>query len=234
MGGYILCFTWGFSVLFIGPVFTFHSSITGSDNFIITGNSSKPFHELLKDKRQNADSDIESRVFEWIDNNPIKKHKTITLDPSDGFSACLLVKDDNDRLIEWLAYHYLVLPLRHLVVAIDPDSLTSPEPILNRWDDSDLEIVVWNDEDYLKEDHIVTRMGRKIQAIESGNSTELGELHLERQRVFISKCSAYHKENDRSWVLLIDSDEYMVYNHIHDMDPQVYPPNPLRKDLPAI
>ena len=46
-----------------------------------------------------------------------------------SFSACMLIKDDNDLLNEWLAYHYHVLNLRYLVVAVDPSSATSPTPI---------------------------------------------------------------------------------------------------------
>ena len=33
-----------------------------------------------------------------------------------SMAACLLMKDDNHHLIEWIAYHYLVLPLRYLVI----------------------------------------------------------------------------------------------------------------------
>jgi len=39
--------------------------------------------------------------------------------PSNGLAACLVIKDDNDRLVEWIAYHYQVLPLRFLVVGVD-------------------------------------------------------------------------------------------------------------------
>jgi hypothetical protein len=37
-----------------------------------------------------------------------------------SFSACLLIMDDNHRLSEWIAYHHFALPLRHLVVTVDP------------------------------------------------------------------------------------------------------------------
>lgn len=90
---------------------------------------------------QNYDVDFESNGF-----NP--KHGTHNLKiPSDGFAGCLLLKDDNDRLSEWIAYHWLVLPLKYLVVAIDPTGTTSPEKILNLWKEADLglEISLWND-----------------------------------------------------------------------------------------
>jgi hypothetical protein len=65
------------------------------------------------------------------------------------FSACLIVKDDNRILPEWLAYHYTVLPLRHLIVAIDPLSATSPLLILNKFRELGMNIIVWEDKDYI-------------------------------------------------------------------------------------
>jgi len=41
--------------------------------------------------------------------------------------------DDNHLLIEWLAYHYHALPLRNLVLAVDPRSRTTPDDVLARW-----------------------------------------------------------------------------------------------------
>ena len=68
-----------------------------------------------------------------------------------GLSACLLVNDENPRLPEWLAYHYHILPLRSLIIAIDPSSRLSPDTILKRWTNAKLglDIQVWNDIDYL-------------------------------------------------------------------------------------
>ena len=45
----------------------------------------------------------------------------------------MLVMDDNHRLTEWMAYHYHVLPLRYMIVAVDPRSKTSPTHIFNQW-----------------------------------------------------------------------------------------------------
>ena len=44
----------------------------------------------------------------------------------DGSAFCLLIKDDNDLLSEWIAYHYHVFNMRRLIVAMDPTSKTSP------------------------------------------------------------------------------------------------------------
>jgi hypothetical protein len=52
----------------------------------------------------------------------------------ESFSACIIIKDENHRLSEcWLAYHYFALPLRTLLVLVDPTSTQSPEPILDLW-----------------------------------------------------------------------------------------------------
>ena len=70
----------------------------------------------------------------------------------EGLSACLLVNDENPRLPEWLAYHYYILPLRSLIVAVDPASRSSPKSILDRYSSSSLmDVTIWNDDDYLPE-----------------------------------------------------------------------------------
>jgi hypothetical protein len=51
----------------------------------------------------------------------------------EGFSACLLVMDDNHYLIEWLVYHYQSLPLKRLIVGVDLRSQTSPTMVLDRY-----------------------------------------------------------------------------------------------------
>ena len=51
----------------------------------------------------------------------------------DSFGICLMIMDDNHFLVEWLAYNWFALPLRHLIVMVDPMSRTSPVPILDRW-----------------------------------------------------------------------------------------------------
>ena len=70
--------------------------------------------------------------------------------PADGFAACILLKDNNYALSEWLAYHWLTLPLKYLVVAVDPTGSTSPKEILDLWSNAGIgmEITLWNDVDY--------------------------------------------------------------------------------------
>lgn len=125
----------------------------------------------------------------------------------DGFAACLLLKDDNHRLVEWIAYHYQVLPLRSLVVAIDPNSVTSPRMILRRWNDTSkdkmlpysIETVLWTDDDYMSNTTQLI-MEYKSQCHAQKEAEIIGVTHRKRQNVFQSACAQYHKRHNRTWV----------------------------------
>ena len=102
---------------------------------------------------------------------------------TDVAGACLLMKDDNHWLTEWLAFHYHVLPLRHLIVAVDPASRTSPSRILQKWNDTGkIQIQVWRDADFLP--HIPTGMYKQAQY--KNNSQLL--YHRHRQGSFYEAC----------------------------------------------
>jgi hypothetical protein len=83
-----------------------------------------------------------------------ENNKPVLLLDDDGdpsFSICLLLKDDNDILNEWIAYHYHAWNLRHLIVAIDPKSHTSPSALFQNWRDQfdDLQVDEWHDKNYM-------------------------------------------------------------------------------------
>eukprot|EP00934_Nitzschia_sp_Nitz4_P000737 Nitzschia sp. Nitz4//scaffold513_size4213//290//2075//NITZ4_009252-RA/size4213-augustus-gene-0.3-mRNA-1//1//CDS//3329553786//737//frame0 len=128
-------------------------------------------------------------------------------DGNTTFSACLLVMDDNHRLVEWLAYHYHVLPLRYLIIAVDPRSRTSPVPVLNAWRRMGMFVRQWQDMDFMRED------------LAQHPVTDHDELHVKRdrhrmrQKVFYQQCLQQAKDDDRTWVSLIDTDEFLTYNH---------------------
>lgn len=132
-----------------------------------------------------------------------------TVQEEDTFSACLLVMDDNHFLIEWIAYHYFALPLRRLVVGVDPRSQTSPSPILNRWHDR-IEITEWNDQDYMSESEIIE--AERIVKAHFGNLTATMVRHRARQRIFYYKCMKKIKEEGRMWTLMTDTDEFLRIN----------------------
>lgn len=138
-------------------------------------------------------------------------------DEDEGLSACLLVNDENARLPEWIAYHYHLLPLRYLTVAVDPASRSSPSAILNRWNNSDdngiyLDVQIWNDEDYLK---------IKDRGPCTNDPDKCTKRHRRRQGHFMHHCMADFKARNKTWVLLTDVDEYITFNRFKDDDPEM-------------
>jgi hypothetical protein len=134
-----------------------------------------------------------------------------TKENDDSFSACLLVMDDNHFLIEWLAYHYPALPLRHLIVAVDPRSKTSPSLILNRWRKHGMNVREWKDQDFInKEEREEAEYwaGRKFS-----DAPRALIQHRARQRLFYYHCMRQFKEEGRQWLLMTDSDEFVRVNY---------------------
>jgi hypothetical protein len=83
---------------------------------------------------------------------PPPAQETIRWSPynsSTFMSSCLLWMDDNHYLVEWLAYHYTVLPLRRLILCIDPKSQTSPLSIVERYSSRGLmNVTIWYEDDF--------------------------------------------------------------------------------------
>lgn len=128
-------------------------------------------------------------------------------DGATTFAACMLVMDDNHRLTEWMAYHYHVLPLRYMIVAVDPRSKTSPTHILNQWRARGVHILEWGDRDFWRAD---------LKLVPIPDDAELQtkrDRHRGRQKYFYKQCLIRCKNDNRTWVSLHDSDEYLVYNH---------------------
>jgi len=134
-------------------------------------------------------------------------------DNNTTFSACLLVMDDNHFLIEWLAYHYVTLPLRYLIITVDPRSKTRPDFIFERYDD--ITIVEWNDTNFLPQSWI-------NRPIMEDDATHKFVRHRERQRHFYPACMEALRDAGRSWTTIIDSDEYVRINrhYIHEQQQQ--------------
>ena len=125
----------------------------------------------------------------------------------DTFSSCLLVMDDNHRLVEWMAYHYHVLPLRYLIVAVDPRSKTTPTHILNRWRKMGVYIEEWSDFKFFRQE---------LAANVVSDNAELQvkrDRHRARQKNFYRECLIHMRHANRTYVTLIDTDEFLTYNH---------------------
>ena len=158
---------------------------------------------------------------------------------NEGISACLINLEDTIRMAEWLPYHYATLPLESLVIALDPNNsergIRRTLELIDLWKDK-IEITLWPEFILPK-----TKKLRKRQAYVR-----------ERQVYFANQCLAYHRQQNRTWTLLTDNDEYVVFNYVHDDEsldydhPSAGKQNiksqikhnrktymPLRKDLPA-
>lgn len=129
--------------------------------------------------------------------------------------------DDNAHLIEWLAYHYHALPLRRLILAVDPRSETSPTEILNRWEGK-IEVTQWTDVDFMPP-HLLDAHTLLLPF----QHKELTNLFDNRQEQFYARCMARLKYEGRSWTALVDTDEYISPNsHAHDYSEILRPPQP--------
>jgi hypothetical protein len=130
-----------------------------------------------------------------------------------SFSACLLIKDDNEILPEWIAYHYHTIHLRHLVVAVDPTSSESPASILHNWRRyANMTIQEWDDTAFMPAAFLETGLAPdRYMAAESDFKTKqlseetIAEIsnHRYRQRVFLAKCMRSLREQGSSWVIHI-------------------------------
>jgi hypothetical protein len=130
-----------------------------------------------------------------------------------SFGACLIIMDDNHFLAEWLAYHHHVLPLRRLIVGIDPRSRTSPKEILDRYRNRGLmKITEWHEEDFMPP-HLL----HMHASVKEGDTFGLKDLYIERQFQFYTKCMAILKHENVTWTAITDTDEYVLRNpHAED------------------
>jgi len=159
--------------------------------------------EIQKEKRRQITT---LPVQDTTDESPfmnLPPPPTIGNNDKDSFAACLLIKDDNHWLIEWLAYHYFVMPLRNLIVTIDPTSRTSPQSILKRWSDRKLiHIELWHDVDFMPQN--ITAKAKNYD-----NNARL-MLHRVRQTNFYRRCISTFREKGLDWLMMVDTDEFVL------------------------
>jgi len=152
--------------------------------------------------------DEESYLLPLIDNDNNSNNSSSNAQNREGydaneesFSACILWMDDNHRLEEWLAYHYYFLKLRYVVMNIDPFSRTSPNAIIDRWNDGEkkynlnMTIVTMTDRDYVEDFDgemkkiEIARNSSTDQEYQLGNAKT--QYHRNRQHAFYKACSTH-------------------------------------------
>lgn len=160
-------------------------------------------------------------------NDPVGYHTStdsIGKGGAGGIAVCLAFSDDNMILPEWLAYHYTTLPLRHLVLLLDPQSRTSPQDILDRWNQSNLvRSWIWTDSDIM-DPYNLHKMNRLA---EENTADSLHKRLKTRQKDFITACNQFFKrlsEEEQeeyddntsriTWVGHFDVDEFVVPNRV--------------------
>ena len=135
-----------------------------------------------------------------------------------GISACLLVNDENPRLREWIAYHYYMLPLRSLIIAIDPSSRSVPSEIIQRWKDHmNLDVQLWTEEEFMPH-------GGDGACNPADPEQDCLMQHRKRQQYFVRACMKDFKDRDKGWVLLTDVDEYITFNKIDNTQETIVNP----------
>ena len=149
-------------------------------------------------------------LSKWLINSDKQEsHEIASKDDPDSFAVCVMVMDSNHFLIEWMAYHYHVLPMRRIILYVDPNSQTSPLPIIERWEYR-MSITAWNASNYLTE-HVAKR--------------QYGDF-VWRQRIFLADCLRQFKKEGREWVMITDSDEYvMISDRVRNPQDKLSPMN---------
>jgi hypothetical protein len=150
-----------------------------------------------------------------------------TISKNASFGACLLVKGDNDLLMEWIPYHYTTLPLRYLFVASDVGNLEDPSDVLKLWTHANTGLQSWVVNASVFENlHGKYHVDRKKQA-DSRNDASFNQttdptlLHqiahgrlVHKQRAFITHCANFMRQQGVRWVTFHDSDEFLVIHRI--------------------
>jgi hypothetical protein len=89
------------------------------------------------------------------------------------------------------------------VIAVDPKSVLSPEPIFELFrNELNMTIITWTDTDFVQWDPLPPNMSLHV----------LTTRHLRRQGKFLAKCMEFLNQQGRSWTALWDTDEYIIFN----------------------
>ena len=133
-----------------------------------------------------------------------------------GFAACLLALDDTIRLYEWIAYHFTVLPLSSLVIALDPkssnESLIEVHYMAQQWIKLGLNITVW----HLDESLVRAKLWPDDPKVYDLKGLQtISNFYAKEQVGFFTACTHHFLDRGKEKYLLhTDTDEFLSYNLI--------------------
>ena len=137
-----------------------------------------------------------------------------------GFAACLMFKSDNDLLYEFIAYHYLIMPLRYIVVGTDVGNQQDPEIVLKRWKDFGLQYKIIPASDF---HHFPEPRPKKDET----EATKTHHQFMNRQKGFIRSCTSLLKDQSQwntthpiQFTMFVDSDEFVTWNTFSQDEPR--------------
>jgi len=134
-----------------------------------------------------------------------------------SFSACLLIKDNNILLPEWLAYHYTVLPLRRLIVGVDPLSHTDPKPIFDSYGSIGMNITTWTNDSFWV-DGYQAHEKKNFPITNQRDNEVMKERFVYRQEQFYKSCMQQLHDENQTWTVLVDTDEYLAFNYYDEQE----------------
>ena len=170
--------------------------------FVLQAKNIYQFHSI-----QMVNDAYRTSAQEMIDRPQLSSRRNSTLSTISKHSVmagCLLIRDDNFRLPEWLAFHHHVLPLHRVIVASDPRSMEDPSQIFETFSQElGMNISHWDDGDYLTKE-----MLRKAQRPKNLH-------HHDRQNRFLQMCMGQLQKEGWTWTSLWDTDEYILFNKVY-------------------
>jgi len=123
-------------------------------------------------------------------------------------SFCLFFKEDNDKLLEWLSWHYYSGPIKHLMICEQPHAKEYAKTRLagSGWNDLvDIQTVEAG-KDYFHSRENVTY----LQRLQEGDEELKYDLHRPIQGSCYQHCIKEMRSQGLSWVFFIDTDEFLI------------------------
>ena len=168
---------------------------------------------MRKDKGEGTDAKVDKKSIESSEDT-----HSISHDDSQypfTFSGCLMVKDDNQLLPEWLAYQYTFLPLRHLIIAVDPMSYTRVEGLVDKFRSIGMKIMLMTGNEYFVDGPWHKNTFRYFDPKNHTKEHHFAFL-MQRQNTFYERCFQILQKKGFNYTITLDSDEFFTYNQEWD------------------